>query len=268
MDNETKGNVPKVITAHCPDCGGMRNAYVRAGHETKGPDDDDGTSWSDTGMILECCGCSRVFFRRDFWFSEWETLGEHPVSGEPRLEGGVETTYWPAPTSRKPPNWVQHIGEADRDLGKLLSEMYTALNNDLRVLAAIGARTVFDRSSELLGVAPKLKFAEKLNQLLNQGKVSKDERDTLDVLVDAGHAAAHRGWRPKAAELNTMIDIIEVFLHRSFSATASRSSRQQFQAGQERAIPNRGREGGWIPLQQRPCHRSVMALSRSLCHLW
>ena len=162
MDNETKGNAPvseftpKVIKAHCPDCGGMRNAYVRGEHVAEGSDDDGVTSWSDTGMILECCGCSRIFFRRDFWFSEWDTEGEHPVTGEPRTERGVETTYYPAPATRKRPKWIENIEGADRELGRLLSEMYTALNNDLRVLAAIGARTVFDRSSELLGVPPKL----------------------------------------------------------------------------------------------------------------
>ena len=64
----------KIMKAHCPDCGGLRNAYVRGEHVVNGSDKDDGTSWSDTGRILECGGCSRIFFRRDFWFSEWETL--------------------------------------------------------------------------------------------------------------------------------------------------------------------------------------------------
>ena len=222
VGNESKASIPvsqpvaKIIKAHCPDCGGMRNAYVRGEHVTEGSDDDGVTSWSDTGRILECCGCSRIFFRRDFWFSEWDTEGEHPVTGEPRIERGVETTYWPAPATRKPPKWVSNIEEADRQLGKLLSEMYTALNNDLRVLAAIGARTVFDRSSELLGVDPELKFAQKLQRLFDQGNVRQDEHDTLRVLVDAGSAAAHRGWRPKPEELNTMMDVVETFLHRSF----------------------------------------------------
>jgi hypothetical protein len=206
----------KVIKAHCPDCGGVRNAYVRGEHSTEGSDDDGVTSWSDTGMILECCGCSRVFFRRDFWFSEWDTEDEHPVTGEPQTRRGVETTYWPAPATRKPPKWVDDIGRADQDLGKLLSEMYVALNGDIRVLAAIGARTVFDRSSEILGVDPGLKFAQKLEELFNRGSVSKEEQDTLRVLVDAGSAAAHRGWRPKPEELNTMMDVVETFLHRSF----------------------------------------------------
>jgi hypothetical protein len=93
----------------------------------------------------------------------------------------------------KPPRLVDNIEEADWNLGKLLSEMYTALNNNLRIFAAIGARTVFGRSSELLGVAPELTFAKKLDKLLEQGKVSKDERDTLDALTYAGSAAAHRG---------------------------------------------------------------------------
>jgi len=205
-----------IIKAHCPDCGGQRNAHVRGEHLVKGSDDDDGTSWSDTGRILECCGCSRIFFRRDFWFSEWETLGEHPITGEPRMEGGFKTTYWPAPVTRQPPKWVHNIEEGDRDLGSLLSEMYAALNNDLRVLAAIGARTAFDRSSEILGVDPSLTFRDKLNELVTLGKVSKDERDTLSVLVDASSAAAHRGWRPKPEAINTMLDVVETFLHRSF----------------------------------------------------
>jgi hypothetical protein len=167
-------------------------------------------------MILECCGCERVYFRREYWFSEWETIGEHPVTGEPTLEGGVETTYWPAPITRQRPKWLDGIEEADRDLGNLLREMYAALDNDLRVVSAIAARTVFDRASELLGIDPAIRFQEKLHSLGANGKISIDEEGTLLVLVDAGSAAAHRGWRPKPEELNTMIDVVESFLHRSF----------------------------------------------------
>lgn len=209
-------SAPKVIKAHCPDCGAGRNAYVRGEHVAKWHDHDDGTSASHTGRILQCCGCERVFFRRDFWFSEWETRGEHPITGEPRMEGGVETTYWPAPVTRKPPKWIDDLEAADRTLGTLLSEMYSALNGDLRVLAAIGARTAFDRSSEILGVDPDLSFEKKLKELVTLGKVSHDERETLSVLIDAGSAAAHRGWRPKPDELNTMMDLVEAVLHRSF----------------------------------------------------
>jgi len=112
--------------------------------------------------------------------------------------------------------WIDKVAKADRILGKLLSEVYAALNNDLRVLAAIGARTAFDRSSELLQIDPALSFREKLDELVSIGKVGTSERDTLEVLVDAGSAAAHRGWVPKAKELRTMMAIVEAFLHREF----------------------------------------------------
>jgi hypothetical protein len=77
--------------------------------------------------------------------------------------------------------------------------------------------TVFDCSSEELGIDPGLTFDKKLAELQAKGKISVDERDTLRVLVDAGSAAAHRGWRPEIEELNTMMDVVETFLHRTFT---------------------------------------------------
>ena len=207
---------PQIIKGHCPNCGSGRKAYVRCVHVVHLPDEYDGTNASDTGMILECCGCERIYFRRDYWFSEWDTIGDHPITGEPSLERGVETVYWPAPVRRQHPQWLEKIEEADRDLSKLLREMYAALDNDLRVLAAIAARTVFDRASKLLGIDHAMRFEEKLDKLDADGRISLDEGKILRVLVDAGSAAAHRGWRPKAAELSTMVDVVEYFLHRSF----------------------------------------------------
>src|SRR5438874_868421 len=121
------------------------------------------------------------------------------------MRDGVQTVYWPSEIARPRPNWLDALHDRDISLGLLLNEMYTALDSDLRVLAAIGARTAFDRASELLGVNPAIRFQEKLNSLGASGKISLDEEKTLEVLVNAGSAAAHRGWRPKPEELNTML---------------------------------------------------------------
>jgi hypothetical protein len=210
------GSQDNIIKGHCPNCGSGRKAYVRSKHVVDLTDDDDGTAASDTGMILECCGCERVYFRRDYWFSEWDMIVQHPITLEPMMERGVETTYWPAPIARRRPTWIAELEEADRGLGNLLTEMYTALDNGLRIVSAIAVRTVFDRASELLGIDPALTFKEKLDKLGANGKISIDEGSTLEVLVDAGSAAAHRGWRPQTEELKTMVDLLESFLHRSF----------------------------------------------------
>ena len=206
----------KIIRGHCPNCGTGRKAHVQYEHEVHSSNNDDGTSASETGMILECCGCEQIYFRRDYWFSEWDEIVYDPISDEPRMKQGIETVYWPAPVRRQRPDWLKSIEESERDLGKLLDEMYTALDNDLRVLAAIAAQTVIDRASQIFGVDPVLGFKEKLDTLFDNGRISVQEKGILQVLVDAGSAAAHRGWRPKVDELSTMIDVLESFLNRSF----------------------------------------------------
>jgi hypothetical protein len=50
-------------------------------------------------------------------------------------------------------------------LDRFFADTYVALNNDLRILAAIGIRTAFDRASQLLGIAPEKTFADKLGEL-------------------------------------------------------------------------------------------------------
>lgn len=90
------------------------------------------------------------------------------------------------------------------------------MNADLPIPAAIATRTAFDRATELLQIDPAKAFDAKLNELICLGKISTDERDTLAVLIDAGSAAAHRGWKPKVTELDVLVSIIEAFLHRTF----------------------------------------------------
>ncbi len=81
-------------------------------------------------------------------------------------------THYPAPFKRVAPEWTYDLDLADRELGSLLGDVYGVLNAELRVLAAVAARTVFDRASELLGVDPATTFAEKLDELTKQGKIS------------------------------------------------------------------------------------------------
>ena len=94
--------------------------------------------------------------------------------------------------------------------------MYTALSNNLGVLAAIGVRTVFDRASELLGIDPEKPFQQKLDDLKDGDHITDREVEILAALIDAGSAAAHRGWQPKPKQLDAMMTILEAFLLRAF----------------------------------------------------
>jgi len=200
----------------CPECGPDRFADVVGEHAVASDDDESGV-WGRTDYrILKCRGCEHVYFQTDSIFSEDIDHRRNPHSGEWEPYMPHKIAHYPSSSKRKLPEWAFGLDVADNDLGSLFGDIYGALNADLQVPAAIAARTTFDRASELLGVDPAITFDEKLEALISGGKISKDEQEALSVLTDAGSAAAHRGWRPKPRELETMIQIVENFLHRSF----------------------------------------------------
>jgi len=55
-------------------------------------------------------------------------------------------------------------------------------------------------------------FAQKLAQLEDAGFVGRRDRKFLDAALDAGSAAAHRGYQPKKEHLDHVMDIVENLL--------------------------------------------------------
>ena len=143
-----------------------------------------------------------------------------PSSKTQEVFGGVQVdetvNFWPPACDRLQPRWSVEIYNVDIDLAFLLEEVYTALRSNLRFLAAIGMRTVFDRASGLLNIDTNKTFNDKLKALKGDGYITENDRKALHSLVDAGSAAAHRGWRPEPKSLNQMMDILEIFLQRAF----------------------------------------------------
>jgi Domain of unknown function (DUF4145) len=193
------------IRSHCPNCGPGRYANVLYCHEAAGEGDETDIWESIKSYMLECGGCKTVFFQEEYMCSE-DIGPDGPVK---------RITYYPAPAKRKRPNWFSLL-DVEPGLYSLLNETYNALDVDARVLAATGARTIFDRASELLGINPAGTFKDKLDELENQGHISSSERGSLDILTDAGGAAAHRGWKPTPNQLDTVMSIVETFIHRKF----------------------------------------------------
>ncbi len=216
VERGTKNGALLIKKGHCPKCGPDRFSDVVCNHETTWQDDYSGVGGGTEYSILRCRGCETVFFQTDEVFSEDVDYIYNPHTQENESVLTHKIIHWPSPSKRSKPQWSTTLNAIDDDLGSLFADIYIGLNNDLRVLAAIGMRTAFDRASELLDVDPAKSFREKLQELVDGGKIGLSEKDSLDVLTDAGSAAAHRGWRPSPGELDTMMNIIEGFLHRAF----------------------------------------------------
>jgi hypothetical protein len=210
------------LKAHCPKCGAGRNVEIVAKHKETW-DDANAAVWGATDYrILKCKGCDQVFFQTCSVCDEDVSHTINENTGEEEQEFNETITSWPAPAQRAKPDWLRELcWFTDDILHSLLDDIYTALDNDLRVFAAIGLRTLFDRASELLGVDQSANFAQKLKALVDMGKISPSERDILDVLTDAGSAAAHRGWKPNVDQLKTLMTIAEQFIHRTFILEAA-----------------------------------------------
>lgn len=207
----------------CPSCGAVRNAKIIAEDTVEG---EDGIVWARTTLsILRCLGCDRRYVRSIEMCSEDTEHVEDPVTGEMVEEIQERISYWPSQTSlsspigRARPEWMwvwSDLVLKYEELYGLLNELYDALNNNLPILATVGMRTVFDCASALLGADPRQKFAEKLKELVAGNKIGGEEKEILSVLADAGSAAAHRGWKPKDAEIKTLMTALEHFLYRAF----------------------------------------------------
>jgi hypothetical protein len=211
------------VKGHCPKCGPDRNAEVKG--EYVSGFEDDGFWATHKRRILVCLGCEAAYFQIETTTSEdveWQVddSGISVPSFKPHFR------HFPSPIKREQPQWAQNF-EAEKllaelgvsqtgDLWRLFDDVYDCLNADLRIPAAIAIRTTFDKATEFVGIDPSLSFAKKLDALLDRGRISEDEREILEILVDAGSAAAHRGWRPTADELETLTTLIESFLHRTF----------------------------------------------------
>ena len=201
----SESDTTKKCKGHCPKCGSNRNADVIGTAENRWEDESQVSRTDsseiygyETYRLLKCCGCDTVYIQREEWFSEADDL---------------IIKHWPSPARRPRPNWLYEVN--DITLRYLLEEVYGALDADYRVLSAIGARTVLDRTMVLNGAEESSVFPQKLSELQEKKVISEQEKDLLGPLIEAGGAAAHRAWKPTLDQLNTIMSVIEGFVHRT-----------------------------------------------------
>lgn len=141
--------------------------------------------------LLECRGCETVFYLSDAWDSESMDYYYGP-DGETMAEAEREKRTYPSPASQTKPIWFDAIAKTDNQLQSILNEMYVAYDHGAYILTAVGMRTALDRATEVIGIDPAIGFDEKLRDLKDGGWIGATEHDILDVITNAGNAAAHR----------------------------------------------------------------------------
>jgi hypothetical protein len=182
---------------HCNNCGrGTGHSVIdkRTVHDEDEPDEDGSPPfyWEDTYEVLQCRGCGSV------------TLKHYTLYAS----GEEDVAFYPPRVSRRAPSWQWKLPSEMREL---LNEIYAALHSNGKRLALMGARTLVDMLMTH-EIGNKGTFDARLKLLRDRGVVSERNRDILATVLDAGSAAAHRGYKPKSEELDAVMDIVENLL--------------------------------------------------------
>jgi hypothetical protein len=211
---------PRIEWIRCNTCAQETKHEVIAERRQDGSepyDEDISIWWSTTYTMLECRGCESVSMRRRFTFSEWDP-------------GDAQVEFFPPPVSRNKPRWAERLPEDEQSL---LAEIYAALAADSRRLALMGERTLMDMFI-LRKIGDEGTFVEKLNKLQSEGLISPTNREVIEVALEAGHAAVHRGYVPESEQLSSVMDIVESVLHSDLLTVEANELRK--------AIPKRKRQ--------------------------
>ena len=185
---------------HCNNCDRETNHDELKRHVAKGTeiikDDrlgDFDINWIDTYELFSCRGCDAATMKVSSW---WDAAEETTVR------------FYPPPIARRVPIWKTKL---PAEASALVDEVYDALGNDCRRLALMGARTLLDLLM-LDQVGDVGTFHDKLLELEKKGVVGSRNREMLMAALDAGNAAAHRGYKPTIDQLNSVMDIVENIL--------------------------------------------------------
>jgi hypothetical protein len=186
------------IKIFCNNCDKVTNHSLLASVDEHG--EQGVVHWKDTYQILKC-SCGNVTVRKQQWCSEWQ---------EPNSEPHYNYTFLPPRHFRKKPKWFSQL---DQKLIDVLDEVYAALQHGLYYVATVGIRTVLD-----MVMVDKVKDIgeneDKYAALLAKGIVTENQLDLLKVAIEAGNAAAHRGYRPSADDLKHLIVITETIIEK------------------------------------------------------
>ena len=204
----------KETRAHCNTCGGERNHKVLCLEESSWNDEENRCWGNDEYEMLKCCGCGSIKLRnREFTSYVYDENGDLVP----------HVSYYPPPVFRPRPKWffdlMLEVGLGDGNIHDLLGEIYVALHNDQRALAAMGIRALLENVM-IEKIGDQRSFGANLREFEANGYVSRIQRERLETIFEAGHAAMHRLYKPSKEDLVTLVDIAEsivesIYIHGS-----------------------------------------------------
>ncbi len=143
--------------------------------------------------LLVCLGCNAVHIRYTLSSPEWIK---------------PEVSEFPSRQTRCTPSWQSNLPPEVRSMH---CEVYDALRAKAPCCATMGMRALIDMALTQV-VGDKGSFPDNLAAAVQAGHLTSQERKTLEAAIEAGSAAAHRGFTPNEQQIEDVLGIVEHLL--------------------------------------------------------
>ena len=156
--------------------------------------------WQDYG-VLQCCGCNTVCFRINTYDFESFDIDEFGK----QIPSINITNYPPTNNSLKP---IENIYAVPNEIREIYNETIKSIANGCYTLAGIGLRKTVEAICSHEKISDTYLKA-KIESLVTNGFISKDDADKLHAIRFMGNDAAHDVEVPTKNKLVIALRIIE-----------------------------------------------------------
>lgn len=191
----------KVLRSLCNLCGRETDHDVLT-EETVADEGPNGEARGTNRYVLRCRGCHDFSLRTDQWFHDG-------VPSEDTETTITATSFQPPRLWRRPPDWLNDLQSSDVDLHGLLEEVYSAANDSQVRLLSMGTRAALDHLMNVVLGGDYGSFEGKLALMVSGGHLTADQKESLEIVIDAGSASTHRGYKPARQLIQAMLMTME-----------------------------------------------------------
>ena len=157
--------------------------------------------------VLSCRGCKEFLIRE-------EIPEATPENGNKSIQ--KKFSYIPPRLWRQRPTWLVELDQIDPDLKSLLEEIYSATNERQSRLLSMGIRAALDHMMTIALNGDVGNFQNKLDKMVEEGNLTKNQADNIKIVIDAGSASSHRGFKPPRELIEEMVIVMESLLREHY----------------------------------------------------
>lgn len=188
------------IKTHCIFCENRTNHIIIANTEDfEIKYADQKTTEYESYNIVQCLGCDQISFLHLKW--DENSIGEFNefIKREYNYPEDLDFLYSEEFLSYDDINFLPSI------VSKIYEEVKVSFINEAYTLCGIGIRTIIEAVCLNKKITGR-NLQEKINSLVDEGHISKNEHQILDRLREIGNISAHKIISPSEADLEAALE--------------------------------------------------------------